>query len=177
MTSSAPGPPGLLPGLRMAEPPSGDVSVEPAAGKTARAVSFVQQAGPERANSRDRTEHRTNRARWGTEDWRRGAIGGPKHTCGLFVDALKTPREFNGLEIAMRKFVMGAAAAAMIVGSSVAQAAPVADVRAASAVEGESLRGAGGTHLLLGLFAAVLLGFVLWQINDNDADDGFPVSP
>ena len=63
----------------------------------------------------------------------------------------------------MRKFVIGAAAAAMIVGSSVAQAA--------------SLRGAGGTHLLLGLFAAVLLGFVLWQINDNDADDGFPVSP
>jgi hypothetical protein len=95
----------------------------------------------------------------------------------LFFNALNTPRENNGLEIEMRKFIMGAAAAAMVAGSSVAQAAPIADVRSAPAVEGESLRGTGGTHLLLGLFAAVLLGFVLWQINDNDADDNFPVSP
>jgi hypothetical protein len=77
----------------------------------------------------------------------------------------------------MRKFFMGAAAAAMIAGSSVAQAAPVADARSAAAVEGESFAGTRGTHLLLGLFAAVLLGLVIWQINDNDADDGFPVSP
>ena len=77
----------------------------------------------------------------------------------------------------MRKFFMGAAAAAMIAGSTVAQAAPVADVRTAPVAQGESLRGAGGTHLLLGLFAAILLGFVIWQINDNDADDNFPVRP
>jgi len=77
----------------------------------------------------------------------------------------------------MRKFFMGAAAAAMIAGSSVAQAAPVADVRSDAAIEGESLSGTGGTHLLLGLLAAVLLGIALWQINDNDADDNFPFSP
>ena len=77
----------------------------------------------------------------------------------------------------MRKFMMGAAAAAMVAGSSVAQAAPVADVRTAPAVEGESLRGEGGTHLLLGLFAAALLALALWGINDNDRDDNFPASP
>ena len=69
----------------------------------------------------------------------------------------------------MRKFFMGAAAAAMIAGSTVAQAAPVADVRTAPVAQGESLAGTGGTH--------ILLGFVIWQINDNDADDNFPVSP
>lgn len=79
----------------------------------------------------------------------------------------------------MRKFIVGAAAAAMVAGSTIAQAAPiaapVADARVASVVgEAEGLR---GNVLWLGLLAAVLLGFVLWQINDNDPDDGFPVSP
>ena len=78
----------------------------------------------------------------------------------------------------MRKVIVGAAAAAMVMGSTVAQAAPVsapiADARVATAVEGESL---GGSTLWLGLLAAVLLGLVIWQINDNDADDNFPVSP
>jgi hypothetical protein len=84
----------------------------------------------------------------------------------------------NGLEMQMRKFIVGAAAAAMVAGSSVAQAAPVAapveDVRAVSVVEGEDLR---GSALWLGLLAAVLLGFVLWQINDNDGEDNLPTSP
>lgn len=78
----------------------------------------------------------------------------------------------------MRKVLVGAAAAAMVMGSTVAQAAPVsapiADARTATAVEGESL---GGSTVWLGLLAAALLGLVLWQINDNDADDNFPVSP
>lgn len=76
----------------------------------------------------------------------------------------------------MRKLFMGAAIAAMVAGSSVAQAAPIADVRSDSPVaEAEAL--GSGPHLWLGLLAAVLLGVVLWQINDNDADDDFPVSP
>ena len=78
----------------------------------------------------------------------------------------------------MRKVIVGAAAAAMVMGSTVAQAAPasasISDARVGSAVEGESLAGA---TLWLGLLAAVLLGVALWQINDNDADDNFPVSP
>lgn len=78
----------------------------------------------------------------------------------------------------MRKVIVGAAAAAMVMGSTVAQAAPVStpvsDARVGTAVEGESL---AGSALWLGLLAAVLLGVALWQINDNDADDDFPVSP
>ena len=78
----------------------------------------------------------------------------------------------------MRKFIVGAAAAAMVLGSSVAQAAPVAapvdDIRAASVAGADDLR---GSTLWLGLLAAVLLGLVIWQINDNDADDNFPVRP
>ena len=76
----------------------------------------------------------------------------------------------------MRKLFMGAALAAMVAGSSVAQAAPIADARSGSPVaEAEEL--SSGPHLWLGLLAAVLLGIVIWQINDNDADDDFPVSP
>jgi len=77
----------------------------------------------------------------------------------------------------MRKFIVGAAAAAMLAGSTAAQAAPVAieDARTGSAVtEAESLAGA---TLWLALLAAGLLGFVLWQINDNDEEDNFPTSP
>jgi len=103
------------------------------------------------------------------------SFGGSKHPCGFFFNALKTPGENNGLEIEMRKLFMGAAIAAMVAGSSVAQAAPIADVRSDSPVaEAEEL---GGSTLWLALLAAVLLGLVIWQINDNDSDDNFPVSP
>jgi hypothetical protein len=75
----------------------------------------------------------------------------------------------------MRKLFMGAAVAAMVAGSSVAQAAPIADARSGAPVaEAEGLM---SQHLWLGVLAAVLLGLVIWQINDNDADDNFPVSP
>ena len=74
----------------------------------------------------------------------------------------------------MRKFIMGAAAAAMVVGSSVAQAAPVADARSASPVaSGEKL---GREMWVLGL-ALILLIVAGFGINDNDPDDNFPVSP
>jgi hypothetical protein len=88
---------------------------------------------------------------------------------------LRTSRENNGLEKEMRKLFMGAAVAAMVAGSSVAQAAPIANARSDSPVaEADAL---GGSHLWLGLLAAGLLAFVIWQINDNDSDDGFPTSP
>ena len=76
----------------------------------------------------------------------------------------------------MRKLMAGAAAAAMVAGSSVAQAAPVAiePVRAGSPVA--EAEGLGGSALWLGLLAAGLLAFVLWQIND-DEDDELPTSP
>jgi hypothetical protein len=75
----------------------------------------------------------------------------------------------------MRKFFVGAAVAAMVAGSSVAQAAPIADVRSGSPVaEAEAL---GSPEIWLGLLAAILLAIALIGINDNDADDGFPVSP
>lgn len=74
----------------------------------------------------------------------------------------------------MRKLMMGAAAAAMLVGSSVAQAAPVANARTASPVaDNEQL--AGGT-LWLFLLGAGLLAFILFQINEDD-DDNLPHSP
>ena len=74
----------------------------------------------------------------------------------------------------MRKLMMSAAAAAMIVGSSVAQAAPVADARAGSPVaEAEGL----GSAVWLGVLAAILLAIALIGINDNDVDDNFPTSP
>ena len=74
----------------------------------------------------------------------------------------------------MRKLIMSAAAAAMVVGSSVAQAAPVADARAGSPVaEAEGF----SSEILLGLFAAILLTIALLGINDNDVDDNFPHSP
>lgn len=79
----------------------------------------------------------------------------------------------------MRKFIVGAAAAAMVAGSSVAQAAPVAidSARSSSIGEAEELNGAGGTHLLLGLLAAGLLAVILWQVNEDGEDVDLPVSP
>lgn len=75
----------------------------------------------------------------------------------------------------MRNIVLGAAAAFMVAGSSVAQAAPVADARVGSPVS--EAEGAGlGAGLWLGLLAAGLLVFVLFQIND-EGDADLPVSP
>ena len=74
----------------------------------------------------------------------------------------------------MRKFIMGAAAAAMVAGSSVAQAAPIADVRSDSPVmAAESISGTELAVLGLALILLIIAGF---GINDNDKDKGFPVS-
>ena len=86
------------------------------------------------------------------------------------------PREINGLEIEMRKFIMVAAAAAMVAGSSVAQAAPVAEIRSGSTVAGaEEIR--GNPEILLGGLALILLIIALVGIHDNDPEEGFPTSP
>ena len=72
----------------------------------------------------------------------------------------------------MRKFIIGAAAAALVASGAVAQAAPVARA-AAPTEESESL--AGGSALL-GLVGAVVLGLIIWQISE-DNDDDLPTSP
>jgi len=76
----------------------------------------------------------------------------------------------------MRKFIVSAAAAAMVLGSTVAQAAPVAidNARSGSDVTGEALE---SSHLWLGLLGLGMLIFVLFAINDNDGEDDLPTSP
>ena len=77
----------------------------------------------------------------------------------------------------MRKLILGAAMAAMIAGSSVAQAAPF-DRAAAPASTSEELGGLAGPHIWLGLLAAGLLVVILLQINDQDGEDvDLPTSP
>ena len=78
----------------------------------------------------------------------------------------------------MRKFIVSAAAAAMVMGSTVAQAAPVAidSARSGSSVTGEEL-GGNSAHLWLGLLGLGVLVFVLFAINDNDGEDDLPTSP
>lgn len=77
----------------------------------------------------------------------------------------------------MGKFIVSAAAAAMVLGSTVAQAAPVAidNARSGSDVTGESLD--NSAPLWLGLLGLGLLVFVLFAINDNDGEDDLPHSP
>ena len=72
----------------------------------------------------------------------------------------------------MRKFIVSAAAAAMVLGSTVAQAAPVA--RTSSDVAGEEL---GSPAVWIGVLGLGLLIFVLFAINDNDGEDDLPHSP
>jgi hypothetical protein len=76
----------------------------------------------------------------------------------------------------MRKFIVSAAAAAMVLGSTVAQAAPVAidNARTGSDVTGEEL---GSPTIWLGVLGLGLLVFVLFAINDNDGEDDLPTSP
>lgn len=71
----------------------------------------------------------------------------------------------------MRNFIVGAAAAALVASGTVAQAAPVART-AAPAEKAENL---SGTPVLLGLLGAVVLGLIIWQINE-DNDDDLPAS-
>jgi hypothetical protein len=77
----------------------------------------------------------------------------------------------------MRKFIVSAAAAAMVMGSTVAQAAPVAvdNSRSGSSMTGENLE--NSSHLWLGLLGLGLLIFVLFAINDNDGEEDLPHSP
>jgi hypothetical protein len=102
-------------------------------------------------------------------------VYGTKAPCGETVDALKRPRN-NGLEMEMRKLILGAAAVAMIAGSSVAQAATVD--RAAVPVSDSEALGGGGAPVVLGVLAAALLVFILVQVNDQDGKDvDLPTSP
>ena len=74
----------------------------------------------------------------------------------------------------MRKVMMGAATAAMLAGSSMAHAAPIANARQASPVtKADALHGG---ELWLALLAAGLLVFLLFQINDKN-DEAIPHSP
>lgn len=74
----------------------------------------------------------------------------------------------------MRKVILGAAAAAMLAGSSMAQAAPAPAARTGAPV-GVSEQLIGG-ELWLALLGAGLLVFLLFQINDNDGVS-LPTSP
>jgi hypothetical protein len=74
----------------------------------------------------------------------------------------------------MRKFIVGAAAAAMLAGSTIAQAAPIA--RSGSAVGEAENASDSTTHLVLGFIGLALIIYVVLQITDND-DKGLPVSP
>ena len=78
----------------------------------------------------------------------------------------------------MRKFIVSTAAAAMVLGSTVAQAAPVAidGARTGSSLTGEEM-GGGGAHIWLGVLGLGLLVLVLFGINDNDGEDDLPHSP
>ena len=75
----------------------------------------------------------------------------------------------------MRKFIVSAAAAAMVLGSTVAQAAPVDNARSGSDVSGEAL--VDSPEIWIGALGLVLLIFVLFAINDNDGEDDLPTSP
>ena len=74
----------------------------------------------------------------------------------------------------MRKVMMGAAAAAMLAGTTAAQAAPVPVSRTASPVAaGNNLHGG---ELWLALLAVALLAVILVAINDKN-DENLPHSP
>ncbi len=79
----------------------------------------------------------------------------------------------------MRKLIVSAAAAAMVLGSTVAQAAPVAidNARSGSSLTGEELTGGNSVHVWLGLLGLGALIFVLFAINDNDGEQDLPTSP
>jgi len=73
----------------------------------------------------------------------------------------------------MRRLMLGAAATAMLATATVAQAAPAG--RAASLVSESEAMG-GGATVWLGLLGALMVGLVIWQINDED-DVDLPTSP
>ncbi len=79
----------------------------------------------------------------------------------------------------MRKFIVSAAAAAMVLGSTVAQAAPVAidNARTGSSLTAEELAGENSAHIWLGLLGLGVLVAVLFMINDNDGEEDLPTSP
>jgi len=73
----------------------------------------------------------------------------------------------------IRKAFFAMAASAMVLGSTVANAAPAADLRTGSAVtEAESMAGGGFAWIVALLIAAGVVGVI---VADNDEDDA--VSP
>ena len=85
-----------------------------------------------------------------------------------------TPNVITVLEKQMRKVILGAAAATMLVGSTMAHAAPAPAARTGAPVEASEQL--GGAALWLGVLGAALLVFVLFQINE-DEDENLPTSP
>lgn len=75
----------------------------------------------------------------------------------------------------MRKYLLGAAAASLIAATT-AQAAPASATRTAAPVSASEGTGGNSAHLWLGLLGAVLVGIVIWQINDDDTET-LPHSP
>jgi|GEM_PF-6060426 len=78
----------------------------------------------------------------------------------------------------MRKYILGSAVAALVAGTSAAQAAPVsapvADSRSSSPVDDSEQLGA---PILIALLAAGALAVVLVGINDDNNDEDLPTSP
>lgn len=76
----------------------------------------------------------------------------------------------------MRKLITCAAAVTMLAGSTVAHAAPVAIDNVRAGADVTNAEGIDGTTIWMGLLAAGLLIFVLFQINESE-DDDLPASP
>jgi len=73
----------------------------------------------------------------------------------------------------MRRLMLGTATAALLVTGTMVQAAPAA--RTAAPVGASEAMG-GGAELWLGLLGALMVGLIIWQINDDEQVD-LPTSP
>jgi hypothetical protein len=80
------------------------------------------------------------------------------------------------LEKQMRKVMMGAAAAAMLVASSLAQAAPVANARAGAPVADAEGQALGGDLVLVVLLVAAIVAFG-FAVNEGNDGETLPRSP
>lgn len=75
----------------------------------------------------------------------------------------------------MRKTLLTLAAASLVAGTTVAQAATVAPRTGATLENAEGLKGRGGTILPIILALAVIIGIIV--ITDDDDEEDLPFSP